>query len=137
MRGYVWQGGFTMNRVTLWANGMRAMGTGHIWADAVLTRIDFRVALGRYTAYGLAVFGAIFLAVAALGVIAMWMRGRTEPILLMFVVFAIALPLALAITAGRMPRQDHKRSEEADRLLAFVYEVVGAEPRPSRPAIKE
>src|SRR5690242_1318283 len=49
VRGYVWRGGFTIYRVTPWANGMRAMGTGTIRESGVATRIAFRVALGRYT----------------------------------------------------------------------------------------
>ena len=47
MRGYVWHGGFTIYRATPWANVMRAMGTGRFIEAGPLTRIDFRVGLGR------------------------------------------------------------------------------------------
>lgn len=133
MRGYVWRGGFTINRITPWANGLRAMGTGQFSRAGVVTYIDFRVALGRCTAYALAVLAAFFLAIAPLILVAMVLRGRIEPLLLLFGAFSITLPLGLAVTAGRMPSADHRRSEEADRLLAFLHEVIGAEPQPARP----
>jgi len=60
MRGYVWHGGFTIYRATPWANVMRAMGTGRFIEAGPLTRIDFRVGLGRYKAYGLALLALLF-----------------------------------------------------------------------------
>ena len=42
--------------------------------------------------------------------------------------FAIVLPLALAISAGCQPRPDGQRSEEADRLLTFLGDAINAEP---------
>jgi hypothetical protein len=47
MRGYVWRGGFTIQRVTPWANGLRAVGTGRFESGGPLTQITFRVGLGR------------------------------------------------------------------------------------------
>ncbi len=127
MRGYVWRGGFTIYRVTPWANGLRAMGTGRFEAMGPLTRINFQVGLGRSTAYGLAFLALFFGAGAVAAIAAILARGSVNfAVLLAF--FPIVLTLAFALSAGRMPRSDGQRSEEADRLLTFLRDVIGAEP---------
>lgn len=128
MHGYVWHGGFTIQRMTPWANGARAMGTGEIGTAGPTTRIRFRVALNRSAAYGLAAMTLLFYSGAALALVGM-LSTRTVPLVsLMFVIFFLALSPAVAVTVARMPRRDRKRSEEADKLLTFLQDVISAQP---------
>jgi hypothetical protein len=134
--GYVWRGGFTIYRLTVWNNSFRAMGTGALSSDRGVTYIHFRVGSNRFGIYALAVFGVLFV-LAGVGILASVARGSTQlPFGVIGVVF-MAIPVALFISGGRSLRHDGRRSEEADRLLEIVADVIGAEELPlrgSRPA---
>lgn len=126
IRGYVWRGGFTIHRITAWANGLRAMGSGQFIDAGPLTRIIFRVALGRYQAYALALLVLLFGGVGIIAIAVTLARGSLG-FAIILPLFAMVLPLALALSVGRTLRPDSRRSEEADRLLDFLRDAIGAE----------
>jgi hypothetical protein len=126
MRGYVWRGGFTIYRASLWHSGFRAMGTGHFEDTGPLTRIKFRVGLGRFQAYALAIYALLFGGIALAAIPATLARASNDSALVLPILVVVTL-ITPVLLAGRMPKSDGQRSEEADRLLTFLRQVIGAE----------
>jgi len=124
--GYVWRGGFTIYRLTAWHNSYRAMGTGELSSDRGITHIRFRVGLNRLGVYALALLAVLFV-LAGVGMLVGVLRGGAPLLFAAIGVVMMSLPAAMFIAGGRSVGPDGRRSEEADRLLAIVADLVGAE----------
>ena len=124
--GYVWRGGFTIYRLTVWHNSFRAMGTGTLSTERGVTQIHFRVGSNRLGVYALALLSVLFVLFGVAMIVAT-VRGAAPAPFAVIAVVIILIPLALFTGAGRNPAHDGQRSEEADRLLEIVAELLGAE----------
>jgi len=124
--GYVWRGGFTIYRLTAWHNSYRAMGTGELSSDRGTTHIRFRVGLNRLGIYALALLSVLFV-LAGVAMVASAFRGGAPLPFAVIGAVVMALPVAMFIAGGRSVGPDGKRSEEADRLLDIVADLIGAE----------
>jgi hypothetical protein len=124
--GYVWRGGFTIYRLTAWHNSFRAMGTGTLSSESGVTQIHFRVGSNRLGVYALALLSALFVLFGVAMIVAT-VRGSTPAPFALIAVVIILIPLALFVAAGRKPARDGERSEEADRLVEIVADLLGAQ----------
>ena len=124
--GYVWRGGFTIYRLTVWRSSFRAMGTGELSSDRGMTHVHFRVGSNRLGIYALALLSVLFV-LAGLAMLASVFRGGAPVPFAVIGIVLMALPIAMFVAGGRSLRRDGRRSEEADRLLDIVADVIGAE----------
>jgi hypothetical protein len=124
--GYVWRGGFTIYRLTAWHNSYRAIGTGELSSDRGMTHIGFRVGSNRFGIYALALLSVLFV-LAGVGMLASVLRGGAPLPFAVIGVVMMSLPVAMFIAGGRSVGPDGRRSEEADRLLDIVADLIGAE----------
>jgi hypothetical protein len=124
--GYVWRGGFTIYRLTAWHNSYRAIGTGELSSDRGITHIRFRVGSNRFGIYALALLSVLFV-LAGVGMLASVLRGGAPLLFAVIGVVMMSLPVAMFIAGGRSVGPDGRRSEEADRLLDIVADLIGAE----------
>ena len=124
--GYVWHGGFTIYRVPPWHSSYQAMGTGELSSDRGMTHIRFRVGSNRIGIYTLALLSVVFV-LAGLGMLASAFRGVAPLPFALIGAVVMSLPAAMFIAGGRSVGPDGRRSEEADKLLAIVADLVGAE----------
>jgi hypothetical protein len=128
--GYVWSGGFTVYRVTPWSNGFRAMGTGTMHSGGPVTRIRLRVAVGRWTAYALALFYLVWAIgglLAVVGTVVTFSEGRFNVVLPLVALGLLLGPLVIfALIAGRGGGKA-SRSRESDFILAVLRDTIGAE----------
>ena len=123
--GYVWRGGFTIFRITPWRNTFRAIGTGDFSSRDGLTHVHFRVGANRYGAYALLLMwllftgvGGVMLGLGAVGRVALpW--SAIGPVL-------VSLPLAIFVAGGRTVSPNTGRSEEAERLISAVADIIDA-----------
>jgi hypothetical protein len=128
--GYVWSDGFTVFRLTVGHNGFRAMGTGAIVWEGPATRIRLRVAVGRWTAYGMLLFYLLWAVggvLALVGSIVTIVEGRFSVWFPLIGVGLLVGPLAIfALLAGRAePRIPGSR--ESQFILGFLRDAIGAE----------
>ena len=101
------------------------MGTGELSSDRGVTHIHFRVGSNRLGMYALALLGVLFV-LAGLAMLASVLRSAAPVPFAMIGIVLIALPGAMFVAGGRSLRRDGRRSEEADRLLDIVADVIGA-----------
>jgi hypothetical protein len=132
--GYVWPEGFTVYRVTPWGNGFRAMGTGTMHSVGPVTRIRLRVAVGRWTAYALALFYIVWAIgglLALVGTVVTFSEGRFNGVLPLLALGLLLGPLVIfALIAGRGEGKT-SRSRESDFILAFLRDTIEAEVVPA------
>jgi hypothetical protein len=128
--GYVWSGGFTVYRLTPWSNGFRAMGTGTMQSGGPVTRIRLRIAVGRWTAYALALFYLVWAiggVLAIVGTVVTFSEGHFNGVLPLLALGLLFGPLVIfALIAGRGEAKA-SRSRESDFILAFLRDTIGAE----------
>jgi len=103
------------------------MGTGELSSDRGMTHVHFRVGSNRLGIYALTLLSVLFV-LAGLAMLASVLRGGAPVPFAMIGIVLMALPIATFVAGGRSLRRDGRRSEEADRLLDFVADVIGAEP---------
>lgn len=127
--GYVWPGGFTIRRITPWANAFRPVATGVMTTNGAITAVHLRVALGRHQAYSLALLylvfgigGAILLGEAS----ASFLNGEGSSPALLFVpaawLFVGAVTLILGRTGG-----GRTGSVESDFFIDYLRGAIDAE----------
>lgn len=127
--GYVWHGGFTITRATMWRNGFRAVGTGRLAFDRGVTHVRFRVGTRRATAYVIAAYALMF----GVGGVAVFIDSivGTQPMSTGLIGAVMALtPLALFVFAGRTLSRGERRSEEARWLLGTLEKIIGTQELP-------
>ena len=125
-----WQHGgrFVLKRLTLWANGMRPTASGLFTDEGPGTRVVVSVAAPAIGAYVLLMFLAAFIALSLI-LFVVALQAVRSPWQLALLVFGGTL-FTLVITAlfaSPVPLPFATSRSEADRVIEFLDEVIGAD----------